>query len=75
VIGAAVVVLPGAGLVGLDFWSIATGDTVLYDRAGTGWSDAVPPGRWILIGSDTRSGRSMRAGSPSSSRATCARCC
>jgi pimeloyl-ACP methyl ester carboxylesterase len=39
--GAGVVVLPGAGLVGLDFWSIATGDTVLYDRAGTGWSAEV----------------------------------
>jgi pimeloyl-ACP methyl ester carboxylesterase len=41
-VGAPVVVLPGAGLVGLDFWSIATGDTVLYDRGGTGWSDDVP---------------------------------
>jgi pimeloyl-ACP methyl ester carboxylesterase len=40
--GAPIVVLPGSGLVGLDFWSIATGDTVLYDRAGTGWSDDVP---------------------------------
>jgi pimeloyl-ACP methyl ester carboxylesterase len=40
--GAPVVVLPGAGLVGLDFWSIATGDTVLYDRGGTGWSADVP---------------------------------
>jgi pimeloyl-ACP methyl ester carboxylesterase len=40
--GAPVVVLPGAGLVGLDFLSIATGDTVLYDRAGTGWSSPVP---------------------------------
>jgi len=40
-VGAPVVVLPGGGLVGLDFWSIATGDTVLYDRAGTGWSDDV----------------------------------
>jgi pimeloyl-ACP methyl ester carboxylesterase len=65
--GAPVVVLPGAGLVGLDFWPIATGDTVLYDRGGTGWSadvplprsaaavatelkEALPPGRWILVG-------------------------
>ena len=40
--GAPVVVLPGAGLVGLDFWPIATGDTVLYDRGGTGWSAGVP---------------------------------
>lgn len=40
--GAPVVVLPGAGLVGLDFWPIATGDTVLYDRGGTGWSAPVP---------------------------------
>jgi pimeloyl-ACP methyl ester carboxylesterase len=40
--GAPAVVLPGAGLVGLDFWSIATAGTVLYDRAGTGWSHDVP---------------------------------
>jgi pimeloyl-ACP methyl ester carboxylesterase len=40
--GAPVVVLPGGGLVGLDFWPIATGDTVLYDRGGTGWSAGVP---------------------------------
>lgn len=37
-VGAPAVVFPGAGLVGLDFWSIATAGTVLYDRAGTGWS-------------------------------------
>jgi pimeloyl-ACP methyl ester carboxylesterase len=39
--GPAVVVLPGAGLVGLDFLSVAggRGALVLYDRAGTGWSD------------------------------------
>ncbi|MEU5884794.1 alpha/beta hydrolase [Spirillospora sp. NPDC047279] len=42
--GPAVVFLPGAGLVGLDFLNVqrraaefTTG--VLYDRAGTGWSD------------------------------------
>ncbi|WP_329230051.1 alpha/beta hydrolase [Streptomyces sp. NBC_01460] len=43
--GPAVVFLPGAGLVGLDYLNIhnrvaeAT-TSVLYDRAGTGWSDA-----------------------------------
>ncbi|MFI7704141.1 alpha/beta fold hydrolase [Nonomuraea sp. NPDC049480] len=42
--GPAVVFLPGAGLVGLDFLNLqerVAGFTtsVLYDRAGTGWSD------------------------------------
>jgi pimeloyl-ACP methyl ester carboxylesterase len=42
----AVVFLPGAGLVGLDFWQVqqqAAGRTtsVVYDRAGTGWSDPI----------------------------------
>ncbi len=41
-LGAPAVVLPGAGLVGLDFWPIAGADTVLYDRGGTGWSAPVP---------------------------------
>ena len=41
-----VVVLPGAGLVGLDFlnvheWAAEATTSVLYDRAGTGWSDPV----------------------------------
>ncbi|MEV4617278.1 alpha/beta hydrolase [Asanoa sp. NPDC049573] len=42
--GPPVVFLPGAGLVGLDFWAAlqATTDAVIYDRAGTGWSDPVP---------------------------------
>ena len=44
--GPAVVVLPGAGLVGLDFWNIhqriaGLTTSVLYDRGGTGWSDPV----------------------------------
>jgi pimeloyl-ACP methyl ester carboxylesterase len=44
--GPAVVFLPGAGLVGLDFLNIhdqisAVITSVLYDRAGTGWSDEV----------------------------------
>jgi pimeloyl-ACP methyl ester carboxylesterase len=44
--GPSVVFLPGAGLVGLDFLNIhaeiaATTTSVLYDRAGTGWSDAI----------------------------------
>ena len=42
----AVVVLPGAGMVGLDFFNIHEQvsqftTSVLYDRAGTGWSDQV----------------------------------
>jgi pimeloyl-ACP methyl ester carboxylesterase len=44
--GPAVVFMPGAGLVGLDFLNIqnAIADrttAVTYDRGGTGWSDAV----------------------------------
>ncbi len=44
--GPAVVFLPGAGLIGLDYLNIheavsAFTTSVLYDRAGTGWSDAV----------------------------------
>jgi pimeloyl-ACP methyl ester carboxylesterase len=44
--GPSVVILPGAGLVGLDFLNIQerTAEfttSVLYDRAGTGWSDDV----------------------------------
>src|ERR1700674_5105724 len=42
----AVVFLPGAGLVGLDYLNVqdraaALTTSVLYDRAGTGWSDRV----------------------------------
>ncbi|GIF49980.1 pimeloyl-ACP methyl ester carboxylesterase [Asanoa ferruginea] len=39
--GLPVVFLPGAGLVGLDFLAAqtATSAAVIYDRAGTGWSD------------------------------------
>ena len=44
--GPAVVFLPGAGLIGLDYLNvhdeIARRTTcVLYDRAGTGWSQAI----------------------------------
>ncbi|HLZ82987.1 MAG TPA: alpha/beta hydrolase, partial [Caulobacteraceae bacterium] len=44
--GPAVVFLPGAGLVGLDYLNIhgevsRFTTSVLYDRAGTGWSDEV----------------------------------
>ncbi|GAA3075775.1 alpha/beta fold hydrolase [Streptosporangium carneum] len=44
--GPAVVFLPGAGLVGLDFLNIhdraaELSTCVLYDRAGTGWSEPV----------------------------------
>ncbi len=44
--GPSVVFLPGAGLIGLDYLNVATEiarstTAVLYDRAGTGWSDAI----------------------------------
>jgi pimeloyl-ACP methyl ester carboxylesterase len=44
--GPAVVFIPGAGLVGLDYLNVhgqvsAVTTSVLYDRAGTGWSDDV----------------------------------
>ncbi len=44
--GPAVVFLPGAGMIGLDFLNIHDQvsqftTSVLYDRAGTGWSDQV----------------------------------
>jgi pimeloyl-ACP methyl ester carboxylesterase len=44
--GPSIVFLPGAGLIGLDFLNVANeiaGSTtaVLYDRAGTGWSDPI----------------------------------
>jgi pimeloyl-ACP methyl ester carboxylesterase len=44
--GPSVIFLPGAGLVGLDYLNIHTeiaGSTtsVIYDRAGTGWSDDI----------------------------------
>jgi pimeloyl-ACP methyl ester carboxylesterase len=44
--GPAVVFLPGAGLTGLDYWPLqqraGTGrSSIVYDRAGTGWSDHV----------------------------------
>jgi len=43
--GPTVVFLPGAGLVGLDFRNLQQRlpvTSVLYDRAGTGWSDPAP---------------------------------
>jgi pimeloyl-ACP methyl ester carboxylesterase len=44
--GPAVVFLPGAGLIGLDFLNVHQEvarhtTSVLYDRAGTGWSDPI----------------------------------
>jgi pimeloyl-ACP methyl ester carboxylesterase len=44
--GPSVVFLPGAGLVGLDFWNIHDrlaphATSVLYDRGGTGWGEPV----------------------------------
>ncbi len=41
-----VVIVPGAGLTGLDYWPIhelasTTRRSIVYDRAGTGWSDPV----------------------------------
>lgn len=43
--GPAVVLLPGAGLTGLDYLNLAgpgSHSPVLYDRAGTGWSSPAP---------------------------------
>lgn len=42
-----VVILPGAGAVGLDYFNVQQGaakvvESIVYDRAGTGWSDRVP---------------------------------
>lgn len=42
-----VVFVPGGGLVGLDYLQVSSrvaerSTSVIYDRAGTGWSDAVP---------------------------------
>jgi pimeloyl-ACP methyl ester carboxylesterase len=44
--GPSVVFLPGAGLIGLDYLNIHTEighstTSVIYDRAGSGWSDAI----------------------------------
>lgn len=52
--GPAVVFLPGAGLVGLDFLNLqerVAGFTtnVLYDRAGTGWSDPAEVAGLLLL--------------------------
>ncbi|MCC6928205.1 MAG: alpha/beta hydrolase [Gemmatimonadaceae bacterium] len=45
--GPTIVFLPGAGTVGIDYWSAFEGASalstcILYDRAGTGWSDDAP---------------------------------
>lgn len=45
--GPAVVFFPGAGMTGLGYWNVHEQisqftTSVLYDRAGTGWSDSVP---------------------------------
>jgi pimeloyl-ACP methyl ester carboxylesterase len=53
----AVVFLPGAGLTGLDYWPLqqraGTGrSSVVYDRAGTGWSDHVRLPRTALAVTD-----------------------
>ena len=42
-----VIVLPGAGAVALDYWTLHQAvskltTSILYDRAGTGWSDPAP---------------------------------
>ncbi|WP_424639541.1 alpha/beta fold hydrolase [Embleya sp. AB8] len=44
--GPSVVFLPGGGAVGLDYWNVRERaaeltTSVLYDRAGTGWSDPI----------------------------------
>ena len=43
----AIVFLPGAGTIGIDYWAAFEGasalsTSILYDRAGTGWSDDAP---------------------------------
>jgi pimeloyl-ACP methyl ester carboxylesterase len=53
----AVVFLPGAGLTGLDYWPLqqragAGRSSVVYDRAGTGWSDRVRLPRTALVVTD-----------------------
>lgn len=44
--GPSVVFIPGAGLIGLDYWNVHDhiadhATSLIYDRAGTGWSDDV----------------------------------
>jgi pimeloyl-ACP methyl ester carboxylesterase len=55
--GPAVVFLPGAGLTGLDYWPLqqragTARSSVVYDRAGTGWSDRVRLPRTALAVTD-----------------------
>src|SRR5262245_34908685 len=55
--GPAVVVLPGAGLTGLGYLNLHEqvsqfATSVLYDRAGTGWSDHVPLPRSAIVVTD-----------------------
>jgi pimeloyl-ACP methyl ester carboxylesterase len=55
--GPAAVFLPGAGLTGLDYWPLqqraGTGrSSVVYDRAGTGWSDHIRLPRTALAVTD-----------------------
>src|ERR1700678_1691896 len=59
--GPSAVFLPGAGLIGLDYLNIHTevaGSTtsVIYDRAGTGWSDPIAlPRKAAAVAEELRS--------------------
>jgi pimeloyl-ACP methyl ester carboxylesterase len=53
----AVIFLPGAGLTGLDYWALwqqvgSQQSSVIYDRAGTGWSDRVRMPRTAMAVTD-----------------------
>lgn len=55
--GPAVVFLPGAGLIGLDYLNLHTEigrftTSVIYDRAGTGWSDDIALPRTAAAAAD-----------------------
>jgi pimeloyl-ACP methyl ester carboxylesterase len=67
--GPAVVFAPGAGLVGLDYLNIHDRvsqftTSVLYDRAGTGWSDSVKLPRTAAVVTDELRGLLRAAGVP-----------
>jgi hypothetical protein len=78
--GPPVVFLPGAGLVGLDFLNVqdqvlACTTSVLYDRAGTGWSDEVPlPRSAGEVAGELRAPTGRKRSAGRSSTTTSARC-
>jgi pimeloyl-ACP methyl ester carboxylesterase len=65
----AVIFLPGAGLVGLDYLNVqervaGLATSVIYDRAGTGWSDRVALPRTAVEVADELHGLLNAAGVP-----------